>query len=66
MSLRARLSKELQADIKEVIFRKEFSRNHFDIRVRDEMEMFMKSTDEFDEFKAKKSLNVKKEIRISV
>ena len=30
------------------------------------MEMLMKSTDEFDEFKAKKSLNVIKEIRIPV
>ena len=52
--LRARLSKKLQADIKEAIFKKEFSRNHFDIRVRDEMELLMKSTDEFDRFQAKK------------
>ena len=58
--LKARLSKKLQADIKEAIFRKEFSRDHFDIRVRDEMELLMKSTDEFDRFQAKKIIEREK------
>ena len=58
--LRARLSKKLQADIKEAIIRKEFSRDHFDIRVRDEMELLMKSTDEFDGFQAEKIIEREK------
>lgn len=33
---------------------KEYSRDHFDIRVRDEMELLMKSTVEFDRHQAKK------------
>ncbi|MCR4746132.1 MAG: glycosyltransferase family 2 protein, partial [Lachnospiraceae bacterium] len=52
--LRARLSKKLQADIKEAIIKKEFSRDHFDIRVRDEMELLMKSADEFDRYQSEK------------
>jgi len=58
--LRARLSKRLQADIKEAIIKKEFSRDHFDIRVRDKMELLMKSVDEFDRFQAKKIIEREK------
>lgn len=58
--LRARLSKRLQADIKEAIIKKEFSRDHFDIRVRDEMELLMKSANEFDRFQAKKIIEREK------
>ena len=52
--LRVRLSKRLQADIKEAIYRKEFSREHFDVRVRDEMELLLKSTNEFDKLQDRK------------
>ena len=52
--LRASLSKKMQADLKEAIYKKEYSRDHFDIRVRDEMELLMKSTEEFDRHQAKK------------
>ncbi len=53
--LRPKLSKKLQADIKEAIYRKEFSRDHFDVRVRDEMELLMISTKKFDEYKRNSS-----------
>ncbi|MCR4746821.1 MAG: helix-turn-helix domain-containing protein, partial [Lachnospiraceae bacterium] len=39
---------------KEAIIKKEFSRDHFDIRVRDEMELLMKSADEFDRYQSEK------------
>lgn len=52
--LRANLSKKMKADLKEAIYKKEYSRDHFDIRVRDEMELLMKSTVEFDRYQAKK------------
>ena len=52
--------KRLQADIKEAIIKKEFSRDHFDIRVRDEMELLMKSANEFDRFQAKKIIEREK------
>lgn len=53
-NLRPRLSRRMQADIKHAISRKEYSRNHFDITVRDEMELLIKSTDEFDRYQADK------------
>ena len=52
--LRASLSKKMQADLKDAINKKEYSRDHFDIRVRDEMELLIKSTVEFDRYQAKK------------
>lgn len=48
--LRPVMSKKMQADIQMAINNKEFSRKHFDITVRDEMELLLKSTDEFDRF----------------
>ena len=52
--LRFRLSRRLQAELKEAIYRKEFSREHFDVRVRDEMKLLMKSADEFDRYQSEK------------
>ena len=46
--LRPVLSKRMQGDLIEAINRKEFSREHFDIRVRDEMELLLKSPKAFD------------------
>lgn len=55
-SLRTKLSGRMQADIKEAIYHKEFSREYFDITVRDEMELLLKSADEFDSFQREKLL----------
>lgn len=51
--LKPTLSKRLQSDLKEAIDREEFSADHFDVRVRDEMELLMKSADEFDRYQAR-------------
>ena len=51
---RAVLSKQMQADMKEAIRRKEYSREHFDIRVREEMELLMRSADAFDRHQKKR------------
>lgn len=51
-NLRSRLSKRMQADIKNAIYHKEYSADHFDIAVRDEMELLLKSTDDFDRYQA--------------
>ena len=48
--LRSRLSKRMQADIKEAIDHKEYSESHFDVTVRDEMELLLRSATEFDRF----------------
>jgi len=52
--LRCRLSKQMQADINRAIMNKEYNREHFDISVRDEMELLLMSADEFDRFQADK------------
>lgn len=52
--IRSSLSNKLQNDIKEAIHKKEYSRDHFDISVRYEMELLMKSTEEFDRYQAEK------------
>ena len=45
---RRRLSKRMQADLKAAIHHKEYSKEHFDIVVREDMELLLKSSDEFD------------------
>ena len=52
--IRPVLSKRMQADIREAVQRGEYSREHFDITVRSEMELLMRSTDEFDRFQLDK------------
>ena len=52
--IRPSLSNKIRNDIKEAINKKEYSRDHFDISVRDEMELLMKSTEEFDRYQAEK------------
>ncbi len=52
--IRPSLSNRIRNDIKEAINKKEYSRDHFDISVRDEMELLMKSTEEFDRYQAEK------------
>ena len=58
--LRANLSKRMQADIKDAIFRKEYSKDHFDIRVREEMELLLKSASEFDRYQQRKIMEREK------
>lgn len=52
--LKPKLSRRMQADINSAIYRKEYSREHFDITVREEMELLIKSPDEFDRCQAGK------------
>ena len=52
--LREKLSKRMQADIKGAISRKEYNMDHFDITVRSEMELLMRSVEEFDNFQKEK------------
>ena len=58
--LRTNLTKRMQADIKDAIYRKEFSKEHFDIRVRGEMELLLKSTSEFDRYQQRKIMEREK------
>ncbi|WP_207637311.1 glycosyltransferase family 2 protein [Oribacterium sp. NK2B42] len=52
--IRPSLSNKIRNDIEEAINKKEYSMDHFDISVRDEMELLMKSTEEFDRYQAEK------------
>ena len=58
--LKSVLSKRMQADIRGAVSRKEYGEEHFDIRVRNEMQLLMKSTSEFDRYQAGK---IKKRIK---
>ena len=48
--LKVLLSKRMQADIRDALRRKEYSREHFDITVREEMLLLLKDTKEFDRY----------------
>ena len=52
--IRPTLSKRMQADIKDAIHHKEYSSDYFDVAVRDEMELLMKSAGEFDSYQTRK------------
>lgn len=52
--IRSGLSSRMRADIKEAIYRREYSRDHFDVTVRKEMELLIESADEFDEYQSRK------------
>lgn len=59
--LKSVFSKRMQADIRGAVLHKEYSEEHFDIRVRDEMQLLMKSTPEFDRYQAERIKKRKKE-----
>lgn len=60
-NLRSKLSKRMQADIKDAIYHKEYSREHFDVTVREEMEILLHSVEEFDRYQTDKLLKREKE-----
>ncbi|MBQ8969919.1 MAG: hypothetical protein IJ073_01210, partial [Lachnospiraceae bacterium] len=64
--IRPALLKRMQGDLQNAIYRKEFSRDHFDVTVRDEMELLLESTAEFDRFQRNKEQERRQERRKEV
>ena len=52
--LRSELSRRMQGDILQAIRNGEFSDEYFDVTVREEMELLLKSADAFDDFQEKR------------
>ena len=64
--IRPALLKRMQGDLQNAIYRKEFSRDHFDVTVRDEMELLLESTAEFDRLQRNKEQERRRERRKDV